>query len=233
ISLKGGDYQVVKVERGAWKVADARVPENRSLEFDASALKARAQVVNPIKGRLEEGEYHVAFGPVEHEEVRVGASRKWGMSLKVGEGTGLAGLALVYNRAPEIQFQLGGGYYPAVYNPYNASVGSAFLMARKYEGVYFIDAGLAVKTVGLRGLVGEVLDSREATRFGWEAGLPVHVGIELGPRRSVFATLSLGYLWIFTGGGDLLKTLHGSYVDYIHTTESGISMGAAFGFYLF
>lgn len=236
ISLKGGDYRVLKVERDRWRVAEASVPAGRTADFEPATLKARSQVVNPIKGRLENG-YHVASGPAERHGLSLGATRKWGASLKAGEGTGGIGGALIYNWRPDLQFQAGGSYLGGRYTllqPVDLIqdfyIGSWFGLLRKYEGVYFIDGGLNVKTTRASIPEGGV----EYSKTGWEAGIPVHVGIELGPRRSVFATLSLGYLWIFTGGGDILtvRTPLGK-THNSRTDDSGLSFGLALGMYVF
>ena len=109
-------------------------------------------------------------------------------------------------------------------------IGSYFGLLRKYEGVYFIDGGLNLKSTETS--LHE--DGATYSKTGWEAGIPVHVGVELGPRHSVFATLSLGYLWVFTGGGDVLevRTPKGQF-RHTRTDDSGLSFGLAFGMYLF
>jgi hypothetical protein len=232
ISLKGGDYRVLKVERDQWRVADAKVPAEKTADFEPATLKTRSQVVNPIKGRLE-GEYHVAPGPVEQHGLTIGATRKWGASLKLGEGTGGIGGALIHNWRPDLQLQLGGSYLGGRYSPLQPVeliqdfyIGSYFGLLRKYEGVYFIDGGLNVKTT--RASITE--NDIDYAKTGWEAGIPVHVGIELGPRRSIFATLYVGNMWVLTGGGDSLEvsTPSGSRTD-----DSGLSFGLALGMYVF
>jgi hypothetical protein len=233
ISLKGGDYRVLKVEQDRWKVADAKVPSDRPTEFRTASLQVRDQVVNPIKGRIEE-DYFVAPGPSSHPGFSLGATRRWGASLKVGEGTGTVGLALIHNLRPELQLQVGGSYLgdelDALPSPKNLFIGSWFGLVRKYEGVYFIDGGLNVKSTRTSVSDGSGSDSKT----GWEAGIPIHVGMEIGPRRSIFATLSAGYLWVFTGGGDILtvRTPAGK-VDHTRTEQSGLSFGLALGMYLF
>ena len=202
-------------------------------EFQPASLRSRAQEVNTVKGRLEGG-YHVAPGPSEPSGVSFGASRKWGASLKLGEGTGGVGLALIHNLRPELQIQAGGSYLGGYEGSFawvrDFRIGSYFALLRKYEGVYFIDGGLNLKSTEIS------LREGGATyaKTGWEAGIPVHVGVELGPRRSVFATLSLGYLWIFTGGGDVLEVrTPGGRFDHTFTDDSGPSFGLALGMYLF
>lgn len=233
ISLKGGDYRVLKVERDRWRIADATVPSGSTAAFDPEGLKSRDQVVNPIKGRLE-SEYHVAHGPIEPKAFRTGATRKWGASLKLGESTGGIGLAFIHNLQPELQFQFGGSYLGA-----NGSelgmirdfwMGSYYGLLRKYEGVYFIDGGLNYKTT--RHALSEA--GKSYAKTAWEMGVPVHIGVELGPRSSIFATLSMGYLWVFTGGGEILTVrTPGGKVDHTRTDDSGLSFGLALGMYLF
>lgn len=236
ISLKGGDYRVLKVERDQWRVAEARVPAGKTADFEPASLKVRSQVVNPIKGRLE-NEYHVATGPEERPGPGLGATRKWGASLKLGEGTGGIGGALLYNWRPDLQLQAGGSYLGGRYSPLQPVdllqdfyIGSYFGLLRKYEGVYFIDGGLNVKTTR----ASKTEDGVVYSKTGWEAGIPVHVGIELGPRRSVFGTLSVGYLWVFTGGGDILTVrTPGGQIHNSRTDDSGLSFGVALGMYVF
>ena len=96
---------------------------------------------------------------------------------------------------------------------------------------YFIDAGLNVTTTR----ASLETPGKTYSKTGWEAGIPVHMGIEIGPRRSVFATLSMGYLWVFTGGGDVfgVQSPDGSQFKMSRTEENGLSFGVALGMYLF
>jgi len=234
ISLQGGDYRVFKVEPDQWRVADARVPAGATAEFQPGSLRSRAQEVNAVKGRLEGG-YHVAPGPPEPASgVSLGAARKWGASLKVGEGTGGVGVALIHNPRPDLQFQVGGSYLGGYDGGFDwvrdFRLGSYFALLRKYESMYFIDGGLNVKSTTVSLTEG----GETFSKTGWEAGIPVHIGVELGPRRSVFATLSLGYLWVFTGGGDVLQVQRpGGQPQRAITDDSGPSFGVALGMYLF
>lgn len=240
ISLSGGEYKVFKVEQEGWRMADTRVAAGRTETFKPSTLVLKPQVVNPIKGEIEAG-YRVLPGPVDYKAPPLGATHRFGISLKIGESTGFAGFALIYNPAPDIQIQ--GGWLGMDGGGMNENVSTddplddrqdhftnAFALFRKYEGPYFADAGLIYQSESL-----SIRDSSGTGKgFGWELGVPVHVGIEVGPRRSVFATLSIGYTWLFTGGGDLVaaRTPSGS-MGYTYTDESSVSIGLAVGAYFF
>jgi hypothetical protein len=152
----------------------------------------------------------------------------------MGEGTGGIGLALIHNLRPELQAQVGGSYLGGYDGSFawarDFRIGSYYGLLRKYEGVYFIDGGLNLKSTE----ISLKENGKTYSETGWEAGIPVHLGIELGPRRSVFATLSLGYLWVFTGGGDVLEVRTPSGVPrHTRTDDSGLSFGLALGMYLF
>lgn len=235
ISLPEGKYNVLKVEKDLWRVADVSVSEGRVSEFSPASLRKQAQVVNQIKGSLPE-HYQVVDGPPS-AFITFGPDRRWGGSLKVGEGTGLAGLSLLYNLDQDVQIQAGFGL-PApppaleVSNFANGGLteNSLFMLLRKYEGAYFFDTGLNFKVTTV-----SVSDSSgKASKSGWELGVPVHFGMEIGPRRSIFATISVGYLLMLTGGGDYItaRTPGGSF-EHGHTSESGLSFGLGLGMYLF
>ena len=105
-----------------------------------------------------------------------------------------------------------------------------FALLRKYEGAYFFDTGLNLKISTV-----QASDSASTvSKSGWEMGIPVHFGMEIGPRRSIFGTVSVGYLLMLTGGGELVtaRTDLGTFA-YGHTAESGLSFGVALGMYLF
>ncbi len=237
ISLPEGRYNVLKVERDLWRVADLTVADGQVAAFSPASLKKQAQVVNAIKGSLPEN-YQVTPGP-SSIVVPFGPDRRWGASLKVGEGAGLAGLALLWNIDREVQLQAGFGLPSPPATP-GASVpdlidpalteNSLFMLLRKYEGAYFFDTGLDFKmtTVTAQDTSGKVSHS------GWELGVPVHFGLEIGPRRSIFATVSVGYMLMLTGGGEFV-TAHTSAGTFKHgnTEESGISFGLGLGMYLF
>jgi hypothetical protein len=58
--------------------------------------------------------------------------------------------------------------------------------------------------------------------------------LEIGPRRSVFGSLSVGYLWMLTGGGtSITARTRGGTFGHGNTAESGLSLGFALGMYLF
>ncbi len=235
IDLPAGAYQVIKVDRAGWMIADEEITKDRVMAFDSRDLAARANVVNLIKGRLDTT-YKVSEGPLSAKPPSLGATRKYGLSLKIGESAGLLGLAMLYNLGPELQFNGGGGFSTS--DSYQDSSiqtgteigGNFFGLIRQYDGPYFVDAGLNLKTNYL-----SVSDSSgSGSDYGWEMGIPVHVGIELGPRQSFFASLSLGYLWVFTGGGDVVKArTPAGKIGYERTVESGMSLGIAVGMYLF
>lgn len=240
ISLSGGNYKVFKVEQGGWRMADTRIAAGRTETFKPSSLVLKPQEINPIKGEIEAG-YRVIPGPVDYKAPPLGATHRFGVSLKVGESTGFAGFALIYNPAPDFQIQ--GGWLGMDGGGMNESVSTedrideredhftnAFALFRKYDGPYFADAGLIYQSESL-----SIKDSSGTGKgSGWELGVPVHVGIEVGPRRSLFATLSIGYTWLFTGGGDLVaaRTPSGG-VGYTYTDESSVSFGLAIGAYFF
>ncbi len=232
ISLPEGNYHVLKVEKDHWRVADVGITVGKMSNFNPSTLKAQDQVVNKVKGSLSQ-EYQTNPTPL-HAPYFMGPSRKWGMSLKVGESTGLIGIALLHNLEPELQIQAGAGipsYYTNILiNGTESLENSAFVLMRKYVGVYFFDAGLNLRTTSITALDG----SESNTKTGWDLGIPVHFGLEIGPRQSVFATLSMGYLWMVTGGGRpvFAHTPSGT-TNLAHTTDSGLSFGLAMGMYLF
>ncbi|HKP96929.1 MAG TPA: caspase family protein, partial [Fibrobacteria bacterium] len=235
ISLPEGEYNVLKVEKDQWRVADVTVAGGRVADFAPASLKRQTQVVNQIKGSLADN-YQVIPGPPT-AIYPMGPDRKWGLSMKAGEGAGIFGLSLLYNPDPEFQLQAGFGI-PGP--PTGARItdlmekstteNSVFMLMRRYEGAYFFDTGLNLKVSTVT-----AEDSSDAvSRSGWELGVPVHFGMEIGPRRSIFGTISVGYLLMLTGGGDFIsaKTPSGSFT-YGHTAESGLSFGIALGMYLF
>jgi uncharacterized caspase-like protein len=235
ISLPEGSYNVLKVEKEQWRVADVSIANGKVSDFNPATLKRQAQVVNQIKGSLAET-YQVIPGPPT-AIYPMGPERKWGMSVKVGEGAGLFGLSLLYNLDPELQLQ-GGFGIPGPPTGVritdlvekSTTENSAFMLLRKYEGAYFFDTGLNLKlsTVTASDSSGSVSHS------GWELGVPVHFGMEIGPRRSIFGTVSVGYLLMLTGGGEYVtaRTSGGAFA-YGHTAESGLSFGISLGMYLF
>ncbi|MDB5105979.1 MAG: peptidase caspase catalytic subunit p20 [Fibrobacteres bacterium] len=235
ISLPEGEYNVLKVEKDQWRVADVSVSAGRVSDFSPASLKKQAQVVNQIKGSLQDN-YQVIPGPPSYI-LPTGPDRKWGLSAKVGEGTGILGLAFMYNLHPELQFQGGFGFPgppPAlqVSNLLEESVteNSLFALIRKYEGAYFFDTGLNLKVTTV-----SISDSgKTASNSGWEVGVPVHFGMEVGPRKSIFGTISVGYLLMLTEGGEFVtaRTPSGAFT-HGHTAESGLSFGIALGMYLF
>jgi hypothetical protein len=231
ISLPEGNYHVLKVEKEQWRVAEIKVNSGIVADFNPGDLKKQSQVVNQVKGNLNEG-YQVNPGPVL-SYVSAGPSRQWGLSLKVGESTGLAGMALLYNPDPELQIQVGAGlsgYYGNFWEGSNFLENSVFLLMRKYEGVYFFDAGLNVRAT----TVNATDSTGSQSNTGWGVGIPVHFGLEIGPRQSVFGTLSIGYLWMVEGGGTPVQAQTPSGFNRLtHTTESGLSFGFALGMYLF
>jgi hypothetical protein len=191
--------------------------------------------VNQIKGSLADN-YQVIPGPPT-AIYPMGPDRKWGLSVKAGEGTGILGLSLLYNLDPELQLQAGFGVpgpppgiqYASLLDK-TVTENSVFALMRKYEGAYFFDTGLNLKVSTVK-----VTDSSATvSNSGWELGVPVHFGMEIGPRRSVFGTISVGYLMMLTGGGDFVtaRTPAGSFA-HGHTAESGLSFGLALGMYLF
>lgn len=107
ISVSGGNYKVFKVERDQWRMSDTRVAAGRVETFKPSTLVIKPQVINPIKGEIEAG-YRVIPGPISYKPPSLGATRRYGLSLKIGESSGPFGYALLYNAAPDIQIQ--GGY---------------------------------------------------------------------------------------------------------------------------
>ena len=235
IDLPAGAYQVIKVENGQWMIADAEIRSEGITDFEPRRLEARPSVVNPIKGRLDTS-YTVSEGPIRLKPPNAGATRRFGLSLKIGESAGSIGLAYLYNIGPEIQCNFGGGYSngstseDSTLESAKNIGGNFFGLLRQYDGPYYVDAGLNLKTDYL-----SVTDaSGSGSDYGWELGIPVHVGIELGPRKSFFATLSLGYLWVFTSGGDLVvaRTPAGENA-YERTAQSGMSLGFAVGAYFF
>jgi hypothetical protein len=236
ISLPEGNYNVLKVERDQWRVADVTIAPGKVSDFSPASLKKQAQVVNQLKGSLADN-YQVTEGPPSLYRAQ-GASRKWGLSLKAGEGAGLLGVSLLYNLDPEFQIQAGlgipgprpalQGY--AILADESIEEQSSFLLLRKYEGAYFFDTGLnlMISTV-------KAADSGTVTvkNSGWELGVPLHFGMEIGPRKSVFGTVSVGYLLMLTGGGDFVTARNGSVFAHGHTAESGLSFGISLGMYLF
>ena len=236
ISLPEGEYNVLKVEKDLWRVADVTIAGGRVSDFNQASLKKQAQVVNQLKGSLRD-EYQVIPGP-SSVSMPLGADRRWGMSLKAGEGAGLLGMAVMYNVLPEIQLQGGFGWsvpppttlkLPDVMDR-STTDNSLFALIRKYEGPYFFDTGLNLKVSTV-----SVSDAGEAaSKSGWALGVPVHFGMEIGPRKSVFGTVSVGYLLMLTEGGELLtaRTRSGAY-EHGHTVESGLSFGLALGMYVF
>jgi hypothetical protein len=231
ISLPEGNYNVLKVEKEQWRVAEIAIKPGIVSDFNPSGLKKQNQVVNQVKGNLNEG-YVVNPGPLERSSL-VGPSREWGLSLKVGESTGLAGMALLYNPDPELQIQLGAGlsaYYGNFWEGSHFLENSVFMLMRKYEGVYFFDAGLNVRAT----TVNATDSTGSESKTGWGVGIPVHFGVEIGPRQSVFGTLSIGYLWMVSGAGTPVQAQTPSGLNRLtHTTESGLSFGFALGMYLF
>lgn len=236
ISLPEGNYNVLKVEKDLWRVADITIAAGRVSNFNPASLKKQAQVVNQLKGSLADN-YQVIEGPPSAFQFQ-GPSRKWGMSLKVGEGAGLLGLSLLYNLDPEFQIQSGlsipgprpalQGY--AILADESIQEQSSFLLLRKYEGAYFFDTGLNL----MRSTVSAAdSGSRTVSNSGWELGVPLHFGMEIGPRRSVFGTVSVGYLLMLTGGGDFVTARNGAVFAHGHTAESGLSFGVSLGMYLF
>jgi hypothetical protein len=230
ISLPEGSYNVLKVEKDRWRVAEVKVSSGSVSEFNPAGLKAQAQVINQVKGGIED--YPVNPGP-PRPYYPMGPSRKWGVSVKVGEGAGLLGFALLHNLEPELQIQGGLGlpnFINSVLVDGSESVdNSVFLLLRKYEGVYFFDAGLNVRTTS----IGIEDSSGSNTKTAWNLGVPVHFGMEIGPRQSVFGTLSIGYLWMVTGSGRPVYA-HTPVAGHLaHTTESGLSFGISLGMYLF
>lgn len=231
ISLPQGSYNVLKVEKDQWRVAEVAVAEGKVSEFNPVGLKRQAQVVNQVKGGLDDG-YEVRPGP-PRSYLSYGPSRRWGLSVKAGEGTGYAGIALLHNIQPELQLQVGmgipsPGWLSAVDTGEIENAG--FVLLRKYEGVYFFDAGLNLRTTTVSVADASGSDSKTA----WDMGIPVHFGIEIGPRQSIFGTLSIGYLWMVTGGGHPVYARIPSGVSSLsHTAESGLSFGLALGMYLF
>jgi Caspase domain len=231
VSLPEGNYNVLKVEKDQWRVAEVAVATGRVSDFNPIALKKQAQVVNQVKGGLSAG-YEITPGP-PRAHFPAGPSRKWGLSYKVGESAGLLGISLLHNIQPELQLQFGAGFPSSMLElPIDSQSvnNTAFLLIRKYQGVYFFDTGLNIRTASL-----EISDaSGTVSKTKWDLGIPVHFGIEIGPRRSVFGTLSIGYLWMVTGGGHpvYLRTPAGK-SSLAHTTESGLSLGIAMGMYLF
>ncbi|GEM_PF-2704444 len=238
ISLPQGNYNVLKVEKEQWRVADVSVAEGKVSDFSSSSLKKQAQVVNQIKGSLEDN-YHVIPGPPS-PSLSFGTvpDRKWGLSLKAGEGAGLLGIAVMYNLHPELQLQGGAGWsvppptglqLPTQFDRSTTDY-SGFALVRKYEGPYFFDTGLNLKisTVAVTDV------NTAASSSGWAVGIPVHFGMEVGPRQSVFGTISVGYLLMLTEGGELLtaRTPSGAYA-HGHTVDSGLSLGLALGMYVF
>ncbi len=232
ISLPPGQYNVLKVEKDQWRVADATISENRVSDFNPAALKSQAQIVNKVKGDLSEA-YAVNPEPPQYLWPS-GPTRQWGASVKAGESAGLLGASLLYNIRPDLQTQLGAGLAGLhVDLPVLGKAemdASYFGLIRKYEGLYFIDAGWNVRTTTV-----EAQDSTgRGSRTGWGLGLPVHFGIEIGPRQSVFATASIGYLWMVAGGGTtLVARTPGGALHAAFTTESGPSFGVSLGMYFF
>jgi hypothetical protein len=231
ISLSEGSYNVLKVEKDQWRVAEVAVAKGRVSDFDPIALKKKAQIVNQVKGGLTQG-YEVMPGP-PRAHFPTGPSRKWGLSYKIGEGVGRLGISLLHNIQPELQLQVGAGFPSSMLKlqiDSEAVDNSVFFLLRKYQGVYFFDAGLNLKTTSLS--LSDASGSNSKT--AWDVGIPVHFGIEIGPRRSVFGTLSMGYLWMITGSGHpvFARTPAGK-TSLSHTTESGLSFGIAMGMYLF
>jgi hypothetical protein len=232
ISLPEGKYHVLKVEKDHWRVADVGIAVGKISAFNPSALKAQDHVVNKVKGGLSQ-DYKTNPAPLRAPSF-LGPSRKWGLSLKVGESAGLIGVALLHNLESELQIQAGAGipsYYTSrLIHGTESLENSAFLLMRKYVGVYFFDAGLNLRTTSITALDG----SESNTKTGWDLGIPVHFGLEIGPRRSVFATLSMGYLWMVTGGGrPVFAQTPSGITSLAHTTDSGLSFGLAMGMYLF
>jgi hypothetical protein len=235
ISLPEGRYNVVKVEKDQWRVADVDITGGKVSAFAPAALKRRTQVVNQIKGALAD-RYQVIPGPPTAVYPQ-GPERKWGLSVKAGEGAGILGLSLLYNPDPEFQLQAGfgipgppTGIRIADLVEQSTTENSAFFLMRKYEGAYFFDTGLNLKVSTVT-----AQDSSESvSHSGWELGVPVHFGMEIGPRRSIFGTVSVGYLLMLTGGGDFVsaRAPSGAFT-YGHTAESGLSFGIALGMYLF
>jgi hypothetical protein len=236
ISLPEGEYNVLKVEKEQWRVADVSISGGRVSDFSSASLKKQAQVVNQIKGSLQDN-YQVIPGPPSQSPL-IGADRKWGLSLKAGEGAGMLGIAVMYNAAPELQVQ--GGFGVSIPPPAGMQLpnlldrsttdNSLFALIRKYEGPYFFDTGLNLKI----STVSATDQGVSTSASGWALGVPVHFGMEVGPRRSVFGTVSVGYLLMLTEGGEVLttKTPSGSYT-HGHTVESGLSFGLALGMYVF
>ncbi len=179
ISLPQGSYNVLKVEKDQWRVAEVAVAEGKVADFNPTGLKRQAQVVNQVKGGLDDG-YEVRPGP-PRSYLAYGPSRKWGLSVKAGEGTGYAGLALLHNLQPELQLQVGMGVpSPGWLSAVDTGEieNSGFVLLRKYEGVYFFDAGLNLRTTTV-----SVADaSGSDSKTSWDVGIPVHFGLEIGPR---------------------------------------------------
>ncbi|MDB5051063.1 MAG: peptidase caspase catalytic subunit p20 [Fibrobacteres bacterium] len=235
ISLPEGNYNVLKVEKDQWRVAEVSVAGGKVSDFNTASLRKQTQVVNQIKGSLADN-YQVIPGPPT-VMYPMGPDRRWGLSVKAGEGTGILGLSLLYNLDPELQLQAGFGVpgpppgiqYASLLDK-TVTENSVFALMRKYEGAYFFDTGLNLKVSTVK-----VTDSSATvSNSGWEVGVPVHFGMEIGPRRSVFGTISVGYLMMLTGGGDFVtaRTPAGSFA-HGHTAESGLSFGLALGMYLF
>ena len=230
IALPMGAYRILKVERGEWLVSDIQV-RNTVLRFDPASLRPQPQVVSMIKGSLKD-DYVIMEGPLR--VIRTGATRRFGVSLKVGEASGNLGIALLYNLRPELQIQagLGAGF------PLNQDLGGSqsnkkyFLLARQYEGPYFLQSGLGyVSTkVVAKNLPGEA--KSEANRG--EFLMPLHVGFEVGPRRTLFASFSMGFNWVFTGGGEVFsyRTSAGRLIQ-ARSEDSDFSLGISVGTYAF
>ena len=232
ISLPHGNYNVLKVEKAQWRVANVAITEGHVSDFIPATLRSQAQVVNQVKGNLA-SDYQIAPGPPQAYQ-NYGPSRKWGLSIKVGESAGLFGLAVLHNLREDLQLQAGAAFP----SPYASKLldnsegidNSVFLLLRQYEGVYFFDGGLNIRTT----TVGFNDPAASATNTAWNLGIPVHFGLEIGPRQSIFGTISIGYLWMLTGSGNPVTTTSTSGTSILaHTTESGLSFGLGLGMYLF
>jgi hypothetical protein len=242
ISLPRGAYRVFKVEKDSWRVADAEVAEDKVTEFKPATLKEQPQIVNQLKGSLA-GKYTIIPGP-PREALFPGASRRWGLGFNLGEGAGFVSLALLCNLDAELQLSAGLGlstgesvFLETISLDDSSAVPTAdswtnsyFLSVRQYRGPYFVQAGL--NYYGTKAAISDT--SGTNYRHGWELGLPLLFGFEIGPRQSMFASLSIGYVWMLTGGGHMLSgNTPGGRLEYAHTADSGPVLGFRLGWYLF
>lgn len=155
---------------------------------------------------------------------------RFGLSLKMGECAGAFGIHAAYNldRHWQLAAGVGGTGLPMFLAQFgDARTDSYFLLGRAYLKHLYFSTGYSLKrsrvTMGIDGIV---YDESAIAH-----GIPFHLGYEFGRRRGFFFATSIGFLYVFKGGGETVKIDQPRGTATTQAAQTSPSIGVSLGYY--